>query len=218
MRRISNDSVYAAYSPSNALQLHDVTHPISSNSDEVPLAECKVVAMEILPKNYNDKFVTDIITVPDSVEVVIVNRQLKELIILGNPKYVYLDEVPDKVKVNAKITEVRSQTLKEAYREYGYERVVFNLPDLCREESVNAGYIRVTAAEVGRYERHDRVVEINAEHIVLMSPETIFYRDRPVCGTRVHLAWNGNEQSFLTVLAYEPMDMIAEKINKAKGV
>lgn len=217
LRRISNDSVYAAYSASNALQLHDVTHPIPSKSDEVPLDECKVVAMEILPKEYGEHFESNIITVPESVEVLIVRRKIKELIILGNPKYVYLDEVPDKVKVNAKIAEVRSQTLKEAYREYGYERVVFNLPDLCREESVNAGYIRVTAAEVGRYEKHDRVVEINAEHIVLMSPETIFYRDRPVCGTRVHLAWNGNEQSFLTILAYEPMDMIAEKINRAKA-
>lgn len=217
LRRISNDSVYAAYSASNALQLHDVTLPIPSKSDEVPLDECKVVAMEILPKEYDESFESNIITVPESVEVLIVRRKIKELIILGNPKYVYLDEVPDKVKVNAKIAEVRSQTLKEAYREYGYERVVFNLPDLCREESVNAGYIRVTAAEVGRYDGRDRVVEINAEHIVLMSPETIFYRDRPVCGTRVHLAWNGNEQSFLTVLAYEPMDMIAEKINKAKS-
>ena len=216
LRRISNDSVYAAYSASNALQLHDVTLPIPSKSDEVPLEECKVVAMEILPKNNRDKFVTNIITVPESVEVLIVRRKIKELIILGNPKYVYLDEVPDKVKVNAKITEVRSQTLKEAYREYGYKRVVFNLPDLCNEESVNTGFIRVTAAEVGRYDGRDRVVEINTDHIVLMSPETIFHRDRPVGGTRVYLAWNGNEQSFLSVLAYEPMDMIAEKLNKAR--
>ena len=59
-------------------------------------------------------------------------------------------------------------------------------------------------------------MEINTDHIVLMSPETIFHRDRPVGGTRVHLAWNGNEQSFLSVLAYEPMDMIAEKLNKAR--
>jgi hypothetical protein len=216
LRRISNDSVYAAYSASNALQLHDVTLPIPSKSDEVPLEECKVVAMEILPKEYGEHFESNIITVPESVEVLIVRRKIKELIILGNPKYVYLDEVPDKIKVNAKITEVRSQTLKEAYREYGYKRVVFNLPDLCGEESVNAGYIRVTAADVGRYDGCDRVVEINTDHIVLMSPETIFHRDRPVGGTRVYLAWNGNEQSFLSVLAYEPMDMIAEKLNKAR--
>ena len=216
LRRISNDSVYAAYSASNALQSNEIINLVSRKSDELPLDECKLVAMEILPKKYNEHFESNIIRVPESVEVLIVRRQIKELIILGNPKHVYLDEVPDKIKVNAKITEVRSQTLKEAYREYGYERVVFNLPDLCNEESVNTGFIRVTAAEVGRYDGRDRVVEINTDHIVLMSPEAILYRDRPVNGTRVHLAWNGNEQSFLSVLAYEPMDMIAEKLNKAR--
>lgn len=216
LRRISNDSVYAAYSASNALQSNEIINLVSRKSDELPLGKCKLVAMEILPKKYNEHFESNIITVPESVEVLIVRRQIKELIILGNPKHVYLDEVPDKIKVNAKITEVRSQTLKEAYREYGYERVVFNLPDLCNEESVNTGFVRVTAAEVGRYEGRDRVVEINTDHIVLMSPEAIFYRDRPVNGTRVHLAWNGNEQSFLSVLAYEPMDIIAEKLNKAR--
>ena len=219
LRRISNDSVYAAYSASNVLQSHEISHMISADSDMVPLDQCKVVAMEILPKKYEDKFDTEIVTVPESVEVLIVRRELKELIILGNPKHVYLDAVPDKIKVNAKITEVSSKALKDLYSEYGcgHKRVLFNLPDLCEEKSVNAGYIRVTAAEVGRYEGYDRVVEINADHVVLMGPETIFYRDRPVTGTRIHLAWNGNEQSFLTVLAYEPMDMIAEKINKAKA-
>lgn len=219
LRRISNDSVYAAYSATNVLQSHEISYPSSKVSGKVPLDECKVVAMEILPKKYEDKFGTDIITVPESVEVLFVRRELKELIILGNPKHVYLDVVPGKIKVNAKITEVRSKALKDLYGECGcgHMRVVFNLPDLCEEESINAGYMRVTAAEIGRREGCDRVVEINADHIVLMTPEEVFYRDRPVTGTRIHLAWNGNEQSFLTVLAYEPIDMIAEKINKAKA-
>ena len=217
LRRISNDSVYAAYSASNVLLSNEILHTISRDSDMVPLDQCKVVAMEI--SQAQGRVEADIVTVPESVEVLIVRRELKELIILGNPKHVYLDVVPGKVKVNAKINEVRSQALKDLYKDYryGYERVVFNLPDLCDEKSVNAGYIRVTAAAVGRCDGFDRVVEINADHVVLMGPETIVFRDKPVTGTLIHLAWNGNEQSFLTVLAYEPMDMIAEKINKAKA-
>ena len=94
------------------------------------------------------------------------------------------------------------------------ERYVFNVPELCEENSRIPGYIRATLAFRDGVEVYDEITEINKRFIVSMSSEEITLRDHPVVGTRIHMASNGIEQH-QTLVVYEPMEMIAEKIARA---
>ena len=94
------------------------------------------------------------------------------------------------------------------------EQIIFNVPALCEEQSIIPGYIRATLAYRDGYEVYDVISEINTKYIVSMHPEEITLRNQPVMGTRIHMASNGIERH-QTLVVYEPMEMIAEKIKNA---
>lgn len=56
---------------------------------------------------------------------------------------------------------------------------------------------------------------INTHFIVSREPVEIGIRDRVVTGTKIFIAWQDVEQYQKVYLVYEPMEMIAEKINNA---
>ena len=219
IRRLTEDSVYVSYAPSNGKLSNDIVFASSQmkkDSYQLPLNECRIVAMEISPETYRETAEVKHAIIPESVDLLIVGRQLDELTILGNPRYVYLDDVPKKIRVNCALSEVKSETLKELYRKDGASRIIFNVPELCHEESVNPGYIRATALCGRSYEPiYDIVVEINTNFIVSREPVEIDIRDRVITGTKIFLAWQDVERYQKVYIVYEPMEMIAEKINNA---
>lgn len=178
------------------------------------LEEARVVAVELI-EGFGEK---KPVVIPATVETLFVNRGVDELIIEGNPKNIFFKNklAENKVVVNAGIQEV-SKALLEYYkspRGRNPEQIIFNVPALCEEKSIIPGYIRATLAYRDGYEVYDVISEINTEYIVSMHPEEIKLRNQPVMGTRIHMASNGIERH-QTLVVYEPMEMIAEKIKNA---
>lgn len=178
------------------------------------MEESCIVAVELIPGLGEKKPVV----IPASVETLFVHRDVDELIIEGNPQNIFFKDklAEKKVVINAGIQEV-SKVLLEYYklpRGKNPEQIIFNVPALCEEQSIIPGYIRATLAYRDGYEVYDVISEINTKYIVSMHPEEITLRNQPVMGTRIHMASNGIERH-QTLVVYEPMEMIAEKIKNA---
>lgn len=176
--------------------------------------DARIVAVELIA-GFGEKKPA---VIPDTVDTLFVNRDVDELIIEGNPQNFFLKDklAGKKVVVNAGIQEV-SKALLEYYklpRGRNVEEIIFNVPALCEEQSIIPGYIRATLAYRDGYEVYDVISEINTKYIVSMHPEEITLRNQPVVGTRIHMASNGIERH-QTLVVYEPMEMIAEKIKNA---
>ena len=176
--------------------------------------DARIVAVELIA-GFGEKKPA---VIPDTVDTLFVNSDVDELIIEGNPKNIFFKDklAGKKVVVNAGIQEV-SKALLEYYklpRDRNAEQIIFNVPALCEEQSIIPGYIRATLAYRDGYEVYDVISEINTKYIVSMHPEEITLRNQPVVGTRIHMASNGIERH-QTLVVYEPMEMIAEKIKNA---
>lgn len=176
--------------------------------------DARIVAVELIA-GFGEKKPA---VIPDTVDTLFVNSDVDELIIEGNPKNIFFKDklAGKKVVVNAGIQEV-SKALLEYYklpRDRNAEQIIFNVPALCEEQSIIPGYIRATLAYRDGYEVYDVISEINTKYIVSMHPEEITLRNQPVMGTRIHMASNGIERH-QTLVVYEPMEMIAEKIKNA---
>lgn len=176
--------------------------------------DARIVAVELIA-GFGEKKPT---VIPDTVDTLFVNSDVDELIIEGNPQNIFFKDklAGKKVVVNAGIQEV-SKALLEYYklpRGRNAEQIIFNVPALCEEQSIIPGYIRATLAYRDGYEVYDVISEINTKYIVSMHPEEITLRNQPVMGTRIHMASNGIERH-QTLVVYEPMEMIAEKIKNA---
>lgn len=184
-------------------------------NDDKDFEQCKIVAVELLPTLNSS--IEELCVVPESVDTIFVRRGVRELVIEGNPHNVFLHEKPDKLKINAPLKQVNADNIVRLYKETfdkDRERYVFNVPELCEENSRIPGYIRATLAFRDGVEVYDEITEINTRFIVSMSSVEITHRDHPVVGTRVHMASNGIERH-QTLVVYEPMEMIAEKIARA---
>ena len=103
---------------------------------------------------------------------------------------------------------MRIYTRRTSYRNGEYEEYKSYTRNLPIQEYFPDGGLK-KAGEV-----YDEITEINTRFIVSMSSEEITLRDHPVVGTRIHMASNGIEQH-QTLVGYEPMEMIAEKIARA---
>lgn len=176
--------------------------------------DARIVAVELID-GFGEKKPA---VIPDTVDTLFVNRDVDELIIEGNPQNIFFKDklAGKKVVVNAGIQEV-SKVLLEYYklpRGRNAEQIIFNVPALCEEQSIIPGYIRATLAYRDGYEVYDVISEINTKYIVSMHPEEMTLRNQPVMGTRIHMASNGIERH-QTLVVYEPMEMIAEKIKNA---
>lgn len=176
--------------------------------------DARIVAVELIARFGEKKPAV----IPDTVDTLFVNSDVDELIIEGNPKNIFFKDklAGKKVVVNAGIQEV-SKALLEYYklpRDRNAEQIIFNVPALCEEQSIIPGYIRATLAYRDGYEVYDVISEINTKYIVSMHPEEITLRNQSVMGTRIHMASNGIERH-QTLVVYEPMEMIAEKIKNA---
>ena len=175
-----------------------------------------IIAMELLgKKSYREEEIKTRV-IPASVDTLFVDTPLDELIIEGNPHNVFLYQKPKNLKINAPLSKVNASNIVRDYKEsYGeqHDNYIFNVPDLCDEDSAIPGYIRATLAFRDGVEAYDVITEINTKFIVSMSPTDITHRDHPVMGTRIHMASNGIERH-QTLVVYEPMEMIAEKIAK----
>ena len=178
--------------------------------------DASTVAVELIP-GFGEKHP---VALPASVDTLFINRIPDELVIEGNPHNVFLyynGLAQKRAVINAGIQELNSKEIFERYKvAWGKddERIIFNLPPLCDEKSIIPGYIRATLAFRDRYETYDVITEINTKYIVSMHPEEIKLRNQPVIGTRIHMASNGIEQH-QTLVVYEPMEVIAEKIKNA---
>ena len=176
--------------------------------------DARIVAVELIAGRGEKKPAV----IPDTVDTLFVNCNVDELIIEGNPQNIFFKNklAGKKVVVNAGIQEV-SKALLEYYklpRGKNAEQIIFNVPALCEEQSIIPGYIRATLAYLDEYEVYDVISEINTKYIVSMHPEEIILRNKPVVGTRIHMASNDIERH-QTLVVYEPMEMIAEKIKNA---
>ena len=206
--KLSSADLYVSISGGNKFSLEESWEP---NFD---LKACKVVAVEL--SSDDGDFKEETIALPSTVDTVIVDRQLDELVLNGNPHNIFLYKKPVRLRINAPLQKIKARNVVEDYKNsYGDEHrsYIFNVPELCCEESIIPGYIRATLAIRDRVEAYDVITEINTKYIVSMHPEEITLRDHPVVGTRIHMASNGIEQH-QTLVVYEPMEMIAEKIAK----
>ena len=206
--KLSSTDLYVSISGGNKFSLEESWEP---NFD---LKACKVVAVEL--SSDDGDFKEETIALPSTVDTVIVDRQLDELVLNGNPHNIFLYKKPVRLRINAPLQKIKARNVVEDYKNsYGDEHrsYIFNVPELCCEESIIPGYIRATLAIRDRVEAYDVITEINTKYIVSMHPEEITLRDHPVVGTRIHMASNGIEQH-QTLVVYEPMEMIAKKIAK----
>lgn len=206
--KLSSTDLYVSISGGNKFSLEESWEP---NFD---LKACKVVAVEL--SSDDGDFKEETIALPSTVDTVIVDRQIDELVLNGNPHNIFLYKKPVRLRINAPLQKIKARNVVEDYKNsYGDEHrsYIFNVPELCCEESIIPGYIRATLAIRDRVEAYDVITEINTKYIVSMHPEEITLRDHPVVGTRIHMASNGIEQH-QTLVVYEPMEMIAEKIAK----
>ena len=179
------------------------------------LEDARIVAVELVA-GFGEKHP---IVLPASVDTLFVNWPPEELVLEGNPHNVFFDKVlaQKRVVVNAGIQELNSREIFERYRTAvgkDDERIIFNLPQLCEEKSVIPGYIRATLAIRDRFEEYDVITEINTKYIVSYHPQEITLRNKSVTGTIIHMASNGIERH-QSLVVYEPMEMIAEKIKNA---
>lgn len=206
--KLSSTDLFVSISAGNKFSLEESWEP---NFD---LKACKVVAVEL--SSDDGGFKEETIALPSTVDTVIVDRQLYELVLDGNPHNIFLYTKPVRLRINAPLQKIKARNVVEDYKNSDGEEhrsYIFNVPELCCEESIIPGYIRATLAIRDRVEAYDVITEINTKYIVSMHPEDINLRDHPVVGTRIHMASNGFEQH-QTLVVYEPMEMIAEKIAK----